>query len=290
MAIDNSNIIVHALWIGKKLSPIELLCINSFIAQGHEFHLWLYDDIETVLPVGIKIEDASLIIPASEVFSYSEINQFGHGKGSYAGFSDIFRYKLLYEKGGWWTDMDVVCIKPLDFPDEYVFRTHHDFLTVGNVMKCPQRSDLMKRCFFEAKEKITTGNNDWNLPIRILNNNVVNLGLLHFVKDFTNIDNWNYVKKFILYNAKVNNKWKIIHLVNEDWNKNKIDKKAIPRWSFLGKLLKKYEIKQNAGFLSELKNAFKIIDIKNSFLRTYWFFSRVLWKVIRFFFKLKVNS
>jgi mannosyltransferase OCH1-like enzyme len=29
--------------------------------------------------------------------------------GSYAGFADHFRYKLLLEKGGWWPDLDMPC-------------------------------------------------------------------------------------------------------------------------------------------------------------------------------------
>jgi hypothetical protein len=31
------------------------------------------------------------------------------GKGTYAGFSDLFRYKMLFDRGGWWVDTDVVC-------------------------------------------------------------------------------------------------------------------------------------------------------------------------------------
>jgi hypothetical protein len=133
--MHEENKIVHGLWIGKHLSLVELLCLHSFLRQGHEFHLWTYDQLETPVPSGIFIEDASQIIASDEVFAYRNRNQFGHGKGSYAGFSDIFRYRLLYLKGGWWTDMDVVCLSPLDFREPYVFRTHHDFAAVGNIMK-----------------------------------------------------------------------------------------------------------------------------------------------------------
>ena len=90
---------VNALWIGKQLSKLELLTLHSFIAHGHSFKLWLYDELENDLPESIEIGDASVIIPREKVFSYRNQNSFGHGKGSYAGFSDIFRYKLLHEHG-----------------------------------------------------------------------------------------------------------------------------------------------------------------------------------------------
>ena len=40
---------------------------------------------------------------------------------SYAGFSNYFRYTLLLERGGWWVDTDLICLRPFDFDDEYVF-------------------------------------------------------------------------------------------------------------------------------------------------------------------------
>ena len=45
---------------------------------------------------------------------------------SYAGFSNYFRYKLLLERGGWWVDLDTVCLKPFDFDDEFVFSSEQD--------------------------------------------------------------------------------------------------------------------------------------------------------------------
>jgi hypothetical protein len=103
--------IVHGLWINGNMTSLELLTIHSFIDHGYEFHFWTYNQSIQDLPQSVLLKDANEIIPTKEVFQYSNENQFGHGKGSYAGFSDIFRYKLLYEYGGWWTDMDITCLK-----------------------------------------------------------------------------------------------------------------------------------------------------------------------------------
>jgi hypothetical protein len=115
VALSKDNRIVHGLWIGETLGKMELLTLRSFVRYGHEFHLWLYDDIATPLPAGVVVQDASEIIPRKAVFQRAETDfETGVGKGSYgAPFSDLFRYKLLYEKGGYWADMDVTCLRPL---------------------------------------------------------------------------------------------------------------------------------------------------------------------------------
>jgi hypothetical protein len=108
--MTEDNKIVHGLWVGSELSALELLSIKSFLFHGHEFHLWLYESIQTPLPDGVIVQDANKILAKKHVFRYKNKSNFGHGKGSLAGFSDIFRYKLLYDKGGWWADMDITCL------------------------------------------------------------------------------------------------------------------------------------------------------------------------------------
>ena len=81
--------IINVLWIGQ-LSPLEQLCLKSFVAQGHSVHLYTYDRIDNV-PQGVTLQDAAEILPPSNIFR----NQLGKGKGSLAAFSDLFRYKLL---------------------------------------------------------------------------------------------------------------------------------------------------------------------------------------------------
>jgi len=105
---------VQSLWIGPKLSTLEQLVIRSFLSHGHDFHLYAYEAIDGI-PEGVALLDASRILSPSRIFRYT-------GNGSLAGFSNFFRYKLLLENGGWWVDMDTVCLRPFDFSDsEYVF-------------------------------------------------------------------------------------------------------------------------------------------------------------------------
>jgi len=108
------NKIIQGLWIGPELSVMEQLSISSFLLNGHDYHLYVYDYVKNV-PVGAVVRDANEILPASRIFQYKR-------SPSYAGFANFFRYKLLLERGGWWADTDTICVKPFDFPEEYVFR------------------------------------------------------------------------------------------------------------------------------------------------------------------------
>jgi len=108
----NSNNPIQSLWIGTELSPMEILCIKSYLANGHVFHLYTYHNLSGI-PKGTVVKDANSIIPEKDIY----IDRFG----SYAHIADQFRFTLLYKIGGWWVDMDTVCLKHFDFEDDFVF-------------------------------------------------------------------------------------------------------------------------------------------------------------------------
>jgi len=106
------NTPIQSLWIGPQLSKMEEVCIRSYLSHGHEFHLYVYDTIKNV-PDGTILKDANHIIPENEIFR----DEFG----GFVNFSNRFRYIMLLKIGGWWVDMDTVCLKPFDFDDDFVF-------------------------------------------------------------------------------------------------------------------------------------------------------------------------
>ncbi|MBL4577859.1 MAG: hypothetical protein JKX74_05265 [Flavobacteriales bacterium] len=240
--LKNSNNVINGLWIGTELSSIELLTITSFLNNGHAFHLWVYDEISTPLPKSVKLKDATKIIPRDRVFCYNKTNQFGHGKGSFAGFSDIFRYKLLYEKGGWWVDMDVCCLKPFEFESEYVFRKHHQLPAVGNMMKCPKGSEIMKACYEEAIETVTETNTDWHKPIAILTSNIERFKLTNFVRRISNEDKWSNIIPLLSTGYLTIPDWHAIHWANENWRARNMDRTEFVRNSAISRLLNEHGI------------------------------------------------
>lgn len=96
---------INGLWIGEALSPLERACVQSFLNHGHDFHLYCYRPLANV-PADCHLEDASSVLPEDRIICYER----GPGKGSLALFSNMFRYKLLHEQGGWWVDLDMFCL------------------------------------------------------------------------------------------------------------------------------------------------------------------------------------
>ena len=111
---------VNGFWYGTELGELEKLCINSWIENGYEFNLWLYDDIE--VPEGVIVKNASDIISIDEYFTYDD----GVSKGTAVAFSNLFRSNLLYQRGGLYIDLDVLCLRPYNFDKRFVFSRQID--------------------------------------------------------------------------------------------------------------------------------------------------------------------
>jgi len=131
--------VIQSLWIGNRLSNMERMCIASYLHHGHPFHLYTYGPVDAI-PEGAALKDANEILPESRIFKYAN-------HASYAGFANYFRYKLLLDRGGWWVDMDLICLRAFEFPDPYVFSTEMetDGAHVNNgVIKAPLHSAAME--------------------------------------------------------------------------------------------------------------------------------------------------
>jgi hypothetical protein len=217
--IADENRVVHGLWVGDRLSKLELLTLSSFVAHGHAFHLWLYSDVRTPLPRGVVVRDATAILPRSAVFTKRTTDpETGVGRGSLSSpFSDLFRYKLLLEHGGYWADLDVTCLKPLDFSEPYVFRRHRVGV-VGNIMKCPRNSLLMRDTYEEAVAAASE-ETPWLTLNRILSRNVERLGLSSYIRPrLCNDDSWwTVVKPMLEGDVPIPEDYYVLHWINEFW-------------------------------------------------------------------------
>ncbi|HZI47030.1 MAG TPA: glycosyltransferase [Pyrinomonadaceae bacterium] len=216
----DANQIIQGLWVGSRLSEMEQLSIASFLQNGHEYHLYVYNDIDGV-PPGTVIKDASEILPSSAIFQYKK-------RPSFAGFADMFRFKLMYERGGWWADSDMVCLRPFDFPEPYVIssemNTGKELTNVG-VIKAPQRSAAMAYaydiCRTKNPAKIKWGEIGPGLMAEV----VSKFGLIEYQKPyytFCPISEWQ--KLLEPYVAAIHPDSYAIHLWNESWRLANQDK------------------------------------------------------------------
>ena len=241
--------IVQSLWIGYELSPMEQLCINSFIYHGHEFHLYTYDKIKNV-PKKCIIKNGDKIIPKKEIFYYTKnATKDGKSAGSVSAFSNMFRYKLLYDKGGYWVDMDMVCLKQFDFDSEYVFSSERykgkQIINAG-VIKCPLKSDFAKYCYEISKKKDKEKLKWGEIGPKLVRQSIYKYDLLKYVQkpDIFCPIYYNELNKFILPNKfKINEKWYGIHLWNECWKRQGLNKnKVYNKKSFYEQMKLKYSV------------------------------------------------
>ncbi len=137
---------IQVLWVRGELSRMELLCLRSFVSQGHGVHLYSYS-APTNLPNGVLRKDAREIVD-EQLAPKGDVPAFG--KGTYGAFSDYFRYTLLFQRGGWWSDLDVVAIKPWQrFPEVLTASTNekrYGIVANGFVMRFPAGHEVLRQC------------------------------------------------------------------------------------------------------------------------------------------------
>jgi len=234
--------IVHGLWVGEQpLKNLEFLTLKSFTEMGSEFHLWNYGTVNQDLPNGVILRDANEILDSSKIFKRPDRMYFQFGGGNFVSFSDVFRYKVLYELGGWWSDLDVLCLKPLEeVKTEYWFRFHGVLPAVGNIMKCPAKSQLMKISYEKTLKEVNENHRDMYYAVFIMCYYIELFGLKNYITyDECNMDNWDTVLSLVVKKAQnppVPESWRFVH-----WMNSVIPKKCVGD-SFMSNMFKKYDL------------------------------------------------
>jgi len=220
--------VIQGLWIGKRLSTMERLCVASFLRHGHDFHLYTYDVVENVPPEA-KIMDAARIVPPEKIFRYKK-------HPSYAGFSNLFRYKLLYEKGGYWVDMDNICLRPFPDEPEYVFSSQRSGdparpvqVNVG-VLKAPAGSEIMRYCHEKTAAKDPRFLQWGETGPKLMAKAVEAFGMEALVSPpqrHNAIDHWSWYRSIDgSLSLSDLSEADSVHLWNEMWRRNAVDKEA----------------------------------------------------------------
>jgi len=226
---------------------MEQLSIRSFLKNGHEYHLYVFEDVENV-PDGVILKDAGEILPADRIFKYKQ-------NGSVSAFSNLFRYKLLLERGGYWADTDVICLKPFNFHSEYVFAeeelTEDSKQVSSNIIKVPAGCEIMKFCFENSEAKDRDALQWGEIGPGLVTVAVSKFGLNRYVHPYTifNPINWWHRDDFIREDIRtqIRVRWKLrnrpysLHLWHEMWRRDGKDKnQTFAKRSLFERLKKKY--------------------------------------------------
>jgi hypothetical protein len=242
--------IVQSLWIGQ-MTNMEIMCIKSFLKHQHEFHLYTYEPIENI-PDGTIVLDANEIMPSSEVFQL---------KDQYLPFSDIWRYKLLYKKGGIWVDMDMVCVSnmidiidtPFIFSSERTiqkgaYKLEAEYVANIGFLKAPIGSAFYKQLIEKCESIQVKGKNKDKIRyMRVLRDMIKKWGYETYVwqpKYFCPVDWW-YAKD-LFYSNPSNFKEKY----GVPWNQHQfLDCITIHLWRNLA--THKYRLDLNGSYPNE---------------------------------------
>lgn len=244
---------INFLWIGDSLSLNGQLTLKSFLDHGHEPVLWAYDKNCKNVPSGVIIEDAGDILHPSKIFTYK--NRGDCRIGSYGGFSDIFRYYLLLKIGGWYCDMDTVCLKNFEeiSNQPYVLRPHNFTPIVGNIMKTPQNCEFMKACIENTEKEIDENNYRWIKPLEILSDTFKQFELNQYVVpiNYFGNDNIKDIKTYLdlgYYKSKFELPIYALHWCNEAVSTGQWDPSIKRDWNapvpttLYYKLIKKHKL------------------------------------------------
>jgi mannosyltransferase OCH1-like enzyme len=221
------SVVVQGLWIGEALSTMERLSIASFLAHGHEYHLYVYGPVANV-PTGTCLKDGSEVLPKSMIFQYPD-------RPSYAGFANYFRYKLLLDRGGWWVDTDAVCIRPFDFAEQYVFSSElrNDGTATPNsgFIKAPPGSEAMAfawaKCLSKDPGRITWGETGPRLVTEVIRTYALHAFVRHY-QTFTPVAHFEWERMLEPgWTSDFTASTYAIHLWNEKWRQAGQDKNAL---------------------------------------------------------------
>ena len=237
--------------MGNPIGEKEIVSIKSFISLGYKYHFWSYENYNN-LPKDVKKHNANEIVKFDVFEKYKCKKEIS--KHIYQTFSNYFRYKLLYETGDWWCDLDLICLRHLPNKN-YVFTSISDLITRpellhvknlkigGNIangfFKVPAKSEILKNIIDEINGEAIEGNfpdgfGSWgtvvftknvyklkleNYEIPLIGNNFTDRIKIYESSEYE-IPKWAYA--IHLYNY--NNKYKLI-------NEKSIYKKLIYKYN-----------------------------------------------------------
>lgn len=195
--------IANFFWDVQELTKLERLCILSFAKFFKTVRIFTYNPILfNKYRSVVDVINANEILDESHKFYYNGVGDCP--KKSVVGFSDIFRYQLLYNMGGWYFDMDCICLKdfaPLDARGDIITRSHLKHLCVSNMCKFPKGHPILRELYETTVNQVHASNSTWNLPLEIFQSILTNHSLLNTVASTSELGNDDYKRdiKPLLY-------------------------------------------------------------------------------------------
>jgi hypothetical protein len=189
--------VVHQFWfdVGKPVSSTVLLPAlarvsraSFIINSGCNAKLWSYQQLMDT-DGAVETFDAATVLPFAEFKKHLSKNHIAH-------VVDYFRYLLVLKHGGWWADMDCLCLRRLPTV-QYAFETQvwqaasarRSQFSDGRLgrfsnalFRCPRNDPHLLEMVRFMRRELTLGITDWD-SVMVAHAAVVReSGLAQFVK------------------------------------------------------------------------------------------------------------
>jgi len=178
-ANQSKRSLVRGFWHGAPLRALHWACLRSFLKADHAFELFTYQRLD--VPNGVRLRDASAVLPKERMFFLKNRHT---GQADVAPFADYFRLKVLYRYGGWWCDVDTICLSPelpsgervwsRQAPDyrpssvsngQLFFKSKRDWVALQLLLTCEQSLNAFKRREDLGPELMSNVLGDLGLPL-----------------------------------------------------------------------------------------------------------------------------
>lgn len=125
------------------MGPYEHLCLSTFVRAGVRVQVFTYDE-------ALDVPDGTVRIDGRDVLDSAAVFENPQQRGSFAAFSNVFRYQLLQMQDTTWIDTDVMLVGP-GLPDRPYLMGYEDERYVnGAVLAAPRDSPFLAYLAREA--------------------------------------------------------------------------------------------------------------------------------------------
>jgi hypothetical protein len=157
------------------MTPFEHLCLSSFARGGYAVRVFTYDP-DLVIPAGTERVDAREVLPEAAVFENLR------ERGTYAAFSNIFRYRLLQLEDTTWVDTDVMLVGDSLPAGPYLFGYEDPGYVNSAILRAPTDSPFL-HYLYDMATAVDPAELEWGqIGPRLVTEAVTQLELHHLVQ------------------------------------------------------------------------------------------------------------
>lgn len=193
------SITIKCFWHGPPLSYLHKICLQSFIAHGHGVELYSYGPVAAV--PGVAAKDAGAVMPVEELFYFRDPQT---GRADISPFVDLFRLKLLQDLGGWWCDIDTICLS--DAVPDLAYAWSRDYPSLNppgvsnGLLAFPKEDPIVRNLYDRARASGSQIAFREQLGTQLLSRTLMELGLpLDVGGDFTSFCPLVWIEVFKLW-------------------------------------------------------------------------------------------